>query len=549
MIKSYSRHRGQAPPTTFPSLFTTLGAADFTVLRQQSVSPTGNALRTKGPPAGAGFRPGSARNAIPVQAASALPALSVHNTPGGERRPRMTMQDSLDADELQSLSADLPSVHDAVAHPQVDTYAPLVSVSPGALEPQDDYIVGGVLDDENGLDEKSLSAYEYLTHPHTSHSHSVMLGEGEPLDGTPTKFGAGTRANTGTVTANVSHSHTPQRKASFSIHPPIGLGDKVIEAGVPFVKVRAPVEIVYAAETPVTTTVTTATVGMTAVNSAAATGLPAQATAATLSGNSANISGGASGNTKWGSAASIRSAAITHPKVVSSLAAPLNSPARPVAHNPLLSPQAAGPAGASAGATASASTAAATTAAKSSGAQTKATRKTLAPDAATSIAQARLENNHSREAEKPDPVRSVDILFRAEGIVNGDIAPFSATGSVRTGGIPVPTPPVKARPITTTAATPRKVVEKGAEKRDIRTEERDAKVWQKDYSSMESSSGIMLQSGEFVSEKGGSVLAWDGQGAALLEGQVFVKSVVDIQGSVDSLPLNLSRNLGENAFD
>jgi hypothetical protein len=180
-----------------------------------------------------------------------------------------------------------------------------------------------------------------------------------------------------------------------------------------------------------------------------------------------------------------------------------------------------------------------------------------------SPSQARKPTSASKTKESA--VRAVEMALRAEAVVSGEMKGFALTGSVKTTAMPTPSPPVVSRPpvvaksaVVSTGARPSvarmspAAAARGAgAKRDRDASWTAEQVWQRSYGSVEdhvsgavASTPSVLQGGEFmlpVNEEMGGVAGSRGKSRGI--------AVVGLQGSVDSLPANNSKNLGENAFD
>jgi hypothetical protein len=203
-----------------------------------------------------------------------------------------------------------------------------------------------------------------------------------------------------------------------------------------------------------------------------------------------------------------------------------------------------------------------------------ASRASLLPSPAQAAENMRVKDSSS-QARKPtsasktkeSAVRAVELALRAEAVVSGEMKGFALTGSVKTTAMPTPSPPVVSRPpvaAKTAAANTgaRQTVARmspAAAARGVGTKrDRDAswtaeQVWQRSYGSMEehvsgavaSTPSVLLQGGEFMLPVNEEMV-----GAAGSRGKSRgIAAAVGLQGSVDSLPANNSKNLGENAFD
>jgi hypothetical protein len=200
-------------------------------------------------------------------------------------------------------------------------------------------------------------------------------------------------------------------------------------------------------------------------------------------------------------------------------------------------------------------------------------RASLLPSPAQAAVNMRVKDSPS-QARKPtsasktkeSAVRAVELALRAEAVVSGEMKGFALTGSVKTTAVPTPSPPVVSRPpmvaktaVANTGARPSvarmspAAAARGAgTKRDKDASWTAEQVWQRSYGSVEdhvsgavaSTPSVLLQGGEFVLPQGEETM-----GAAGSRGKSRGIAVVGLQGSVDSLPANNSKNLGENAFD
>jgi hypothetical protein len=197
-------------------------------------------------------------------------------------------------------------------------------------------------------------------------------------------------------------------------------------------------------------------------------------------------------------------------------------------------------------------------------------RASLLPSPAQAAENMRVKDSPS-QARKPtsakeSAVRAVELALRAEAVVSGEMKGFALTGSVKTTAIPTPAPPVVSRPpvvaksaVANTGAwpsvarmSPASAARGAGSKRDRDASWTAEQVWQRSYGSVEdhvsgavaSTPSVLLQGGEFmlpVNEERTGVAGSGGRSRGI--------AVVGLQGSMDSLPANNSKNLGENAFD
>jgi hypothetical protein len=200
-------------------------------------------------------------------------------------------------------------------------------------------------------------------------------------------------------------------------------------------------------------------------------------------------------------------------------------------------------------------------------------RASLLPSPAQAAENMRVKDSPS-QARKPvsasktkeSAVRAVELALRAEAVASGEMKGFALTGSVKTTVVPTPSPPVVSRPPavakSTVASTggrpsvarmsPAAAARGAGTKRDKDASWTAEQVWQRSYGSVEdhvsgavaSTPSVLLQGGEFmlpVNEEMAGVAGSRGRSRGV--------AVVGLQGSVDSLPANNSKNLGENAFD
>jgi hypothetical protein len=240
-VLNSNRQRGQNAPAVFPSLFTSLDNAAFSVAKTQNTSPTGSVLRTKTPSSRSGrfTEPGkpvlagslfpiapaeqhASQKAVPAMVvASGGPVKALRNRPQTEEiPPQLQFTDSLSAGDTadalpgeQGLSATSSIVmpgahpHDPIPYPTEDA----------------EYTLSAA-EDEDGLSENSLSAYEFLIHPQsrtrTATTGAAEAGGGMSGEDTPVRAPSTTLGNPAAVeeppSKNIVGSTQPSTTAAHT---------------------------------------------------------------------------------------------------------------------------------------------------------------------------------------------------------------------------------------------------------------------------------------------------------------------------------------------
>uniref|UniRef100_A0A7S3M7Y4 Uncharacterized protein n=1 Tax=Spumella elongata TaxID=89044 RepID=A0A7S3M7Y4_9STRA len=181
---SLSRQRGALPPTTFPSLFSSLGNGEFTVLSTLQSQPDGQSVLSYLPPTSPSGR--VLRSSGGTRHSAELNAQGLFVAPSGQaKQHRIPLEFSLN-DELKSLSQEdygepsvdltntIRSIHNDTSgvrsyHSHTSVNELLASSHNSILQhirstPDAGYSIGGAEEDV-GLDTHSLSPYEFLLNP------------------------------------------------------------------------------------------------------------------------------------------------------------------------------------------------------------------------------------------------------------------------------------------------------------------------------------------------------------------------------------------------
>eukprot|EP01032_Pedospumella_encystans_P013397 gene13397-15425_t len=198
---SPSRQRGALPPTTFPSLFSTLDNGEFTVLSTLQSQPDGQSVLSYLPPTSPSGRvlrsSGGTRHSAEFNAHGLFVAPSGHS-----KQHRIPLEFSLN-DELKSLSQEdygepsvdltntIRSIHNDTSgvrsyHSNTSVNELLASSHNSILQhirstPDGGYSIGGAEEDV-GLDTHSLSPYEFLLNPPLTESQENIDGAAEAVN-------------------------------------------------------------------------------------------------------------------------------------------------------------------------------------------------------------------------------------------------------------------------------------------------------------------------------------------------------------------------------
>jgi hypothetical protein len=475
----------------FPSLFTSLDNAAFSVAKTQTTSPTGSVLRTKTPSSRSGRftepgKPVLAGALFPIAPAEqhasqkAVPSMAV--TSGQNKSPRGRAR----AEEQPLQFTDSLSAADAVdalpGEQGLSATSSIVMPGPHPHDPipypTDDGYTLSAAEDEDGLSENSLSAYEFLIHPQSRNQTAAagaVTDGGAPIEETPVRAPSTTFGNPAAAEEAPSKSNVTLTYASTTA------GNKPPEAA------RA------------------------ARNQAVAN---------------------SGGTTMWGSATNIGIGNVQTSKVTLPRASLLASPGgggsgrgkTPAAPDEIRlgSPRSAQ------------STTRKTLSAKETPAGVGWTSIPAAPSAGSEMRGSALSTS-----VKINPVSAPSPPVKVRPVAKTGVSQNPRHSIARTVGA---TP---GAPVVTSVGS-------GDGSNSAWTSEQ---VWRVDYGSVDSIGGdiastpsVLLQGGEFVAGGLNAANALNGSLVSGSQGVAFVRAG-GMNGSVDSIPQNTSVHLGENAFD